>query len=158
MFVSKPSTFHGNGLFCGQCCNKNTFYNIEIEKIYKIRKKQDKYLLDFFLPLDFDENDSCINDKKVDKLINIVPHSADMKKHYAVTSSIFMYANDAAWPATSAYDYSTKCSRNNAEFVLTFENNRLRGISLLLLKDVREDEEICVSYGYDFWIHPDSLQ
>ena len=51
-----------------------------------------------------------------------------------------------------------KSDKNNAEFVLRFENNRLQGISLLILKDIDENEEVCVTYGYEFWIHPDSLQ
>ena len=154
MFTSKPSKLHGFGLFCTTDLKKNEFFKMDIEKIYKIRKiVKNKYLLDFYLPSGFDSDSKCINDNKIELLKNVKFKNDGMKK-YASTSSIFMFANDAAWPASNSSEYDYKTKNNNAEFVLCFENQEICGISLLTLKDIQCNSEICVTYGHDFWLSP----
>lgn len=152
MFRKQASPLHGYGLFSNAHISKYSFFDMEIEKKYKIRRHfPEKYLLDFFVPEYFSEDTICINDNKVDLLKNVQIDESCEGKRYVIVNSIYMFANDAAWPCDDELNYNDRTSKNNADFVLKFEKKKLIGICLILLRDVDQDEEICVTYGWNFW-------
>ena len=157
MFRKQASPLHGYGLFSNSDISKYSYFDVNIEKIYKIRKKlSEKYLLDFFLPSSFSDDAICINNDKVDLLKNIVMNKCDNKKKYVIVDSLYMLANDAAWPSINECEYNDNTCKNNADFVLKFQNGELVGICLILLNDIGKDAEICVTYGWNFWYFPEN--
>lgn len=158
MFRKQASPLHGHGLFSNSDILKYSYFDMNIEKIYKIRKNlSEKYLLDFFVPNSFSHDTICINNDKVDFLKNVVMNKCDNKKRYAIVDSLYMLANDAAWPSMNESDYNNKTCKNNADFVLKFQDGELVGICLILLNDICKNVEICVTYGWDFWYFPKNL-
>lgn len=155
MLRKQVSPLHGHGLFSNFDVSKYSYFDMNIEKIYKIRKNiPEKYLLDFFVPESFSDDTICINDDKVDLLKNVL--IKNNKKRYAIVDSLYMFANDAAWPSVNEDDYNDKTSNNNADFVLKFNDGKMIGICLIMLKDTLKDSEICVTYGWDFWFFPET--
>ena len=74
------------------------------------------------------------------------------QKLYAWSTSDFMAANDMAWPALNEEIYNKKTINNKLEFVLKIdEKDHVVGICLLALTDIKEGEEIGVTYGWNFW-------
>ena len=108
-------------------------------------------MLDFYVTKYYDTDTLCVNNNNLDYLKNIKNMNCNFTKKYALTESIFMFANDAAWPSDNECNYNENSSKNNADFVLCFDNDELVGICMVLLKDVLADDEICVTYGWNYW-------
>jgi hypothetical protein len=49
-----------------------------------------------------------------------------------------------------------KLEKNNAQFVLWDQTDFL--VKVIALTDIRQNEEILVSYGYDYWINLNNMQ
>ena len=157
MFYTHISKYHGIGLFAAKDLRANTFYDVGIDKTYKIRKQveKDKYLLDYFIDPSL-ETLFCISDNKLTSLLTRDIDPLFFHKKYALISSNFMRSNDGGWPATCEASYNANCDTyNNAEFILNFHDDqgrqKLTGICLLLTKDVHANEEILTTYGWSFW-------
>lgn len=153
-FKVQCSQLHGKGLFAKRDIHANTIYIIETSR----PRQQDfsfvpnTYILDYFLP---NSDNYCIQSNKlveVSTLQNIHPHS--FTPRFVGCDHLCMMANDLAWPATSEKDYEKNVEKNKICLLLEFSNTatpNIIGIKIYVTQDIKKNEEVGNSYGYDFW-------
>ena len=148
----------GNGLFATKKIKSGTMIRVAHGDPIDAPSDEDGYNLNFFVSDDMDPDSPCVFDNRVTRIDRVWSRLAPSAfvPHYvlAPSSDPLMIANDAGWPAPNEAEYEAQCSANNTlEFVLSFGSTGLvDGVFGYFNRDVLPNEEICVTYGWNFWI------
>lgn len=148
----------GNGLFATQDIKSGTVIRVEHGDSIDTPSDDVGYNLNFFVADGMDPASPCVFDNRVTRLDRVwsrLARSAFVPSYVlAPSSDPLMIANDAGWPARNEGEYESQCiAKNTLEFVLSFDSAGLvDGVFGYFNRDVFQDEEICVTYGWNFWI------
>lgn len=161
MFRIAPSRIEsaGLGLFAARRIGADTVVKIEHGAPTSSAScgAVDGYELSFFVPEGVDGRTTCVFDARVCRLDDVWArlHPSSFRPSYVVSpvTDPVMVANDAAWPARTVRQYERRClARNALEFVLSFDAaGVVNGVCAHFTRSVDEGDEVCVTYGWDFW-------
>lgn len=113
--------------------------------------------LNYYIPHDSDEASPCIVDgqlstiKRARKLCRY-----DLSKPVVVSApeEILMKANDLGWMSktrNTPLKYQTRIRKNAFEFIVSVDREGVNGIYAYFTRDVRVEEEIGSTYGWEYW-------
>jgi hypothetical protein len=148
------SQIHQFGVFANKDINKNEIityypahyiYKLNEYSIYNINLILPNNFKDYVYTLDQYNNIEIIGHPDITGNMNWVGHKInDGYKHN--------YKSNTK-KNRSLYNKKTK-KYNNATFAYSNEDEK---ISVIVTKNIKKDEEILVSYGFDYWLHRNKI-
>lgn len=156
--VKFSDNFLSDGLFATRTISRGTLVRLNITNFYTA-PQDDQDNLAYYLPRDADDASPCLVDGKLATVKAARQACKSSILHTAIfacaTNDPLMKANDRGW-RTNAQNtkskYQVRIKQNSFEFILSVDSiTGVNGIYAHFTRSVNAGEEICSTYGWDYW-------